>query len=68
MNYKELFDLIESERFKKGLSLVGLCTACGISKTQYRLYRNGHTNMGVKALLKIFDVLGIEIRKIQNEL
>lgn len=61
MTYKELFDIIESERFKKGFSLVGLCTACGISKTQYRLYRNGTVNMGVIAMLKIFETLGIEI-------
>lgn len=66
MTQTELFNIIEHERTKAGYTLKGFAKAIGSNKTSYNLYRNGSTNMGVQAMLRAFNLLGISITKVEQ--
>jgi len=63
MDFKTLMTLIKEGRKAKGLSQSDMAEKLGISLPTYSRYELGTTEMGVTTLLKIVQILDLEIFK-----
>jgi len=66
MDTSTLIQLIKDTRKRKGISQTEMSEKLGVSLPTYSRYENGVTEMNVSTLLKIVEILDLEIFKKSN--
>lgn len=62
MNYAEIFDQINNERIKQGLSIASVCRKADVSQTSWENLKTAREGKGYNThtLLAVCKVLGVE--------